>query len=36
MEFIDKDPYPEKPKGIVILNWTLAIILTIDLLWIIL
>lgn len=32
MEFLDRDPY-EKPVGVVILNWVVAIILTIDLLW---
>lgn len=33
MEFSDRDPYREKPIGVVILNWVVAILLTIDLLW---
>lgn len=33
MEFSDKDPYQEKPVGVVILNWVAAILLTVDLLW---
>ncbi len=33
MEFLDKDPYPQKPVGLVVLNWVVAILLAVDLLW---
>ncbi len=33
MEFLDKDPYGKIPEGVVILNWVVAILLTIDVLW---
>lgn len=36
MQFSDKDHYSETPKGVIILNWAVAILLTVDLLWMIL
>jgi hypothetical protein len=36
MEFLDKDPYPKKPIGVIILGWGVAILLIVDLLWCIL
>ena len=36
MQFSDKDHYEETPIGVKILNWVVAILLTVDLLWMIL
>jgi hypothetical protein len=33
MEFLDKDPYPAKPIGAVILGWAVAVLITVDILW---
>jgi hypothetical protein len=33
MEFIDKDPYPQRPLGAVVLGWVVAVVIVIDILW---
>jgi hypothetical protein len=33
MEFLDKDPYPPKPVGVIILGWVVAGIIIFDMVW---
>jgi hypothetical protein len=36
MQFSDKDHYSETPRSVKILNWSVGILIAIDLLWILL